>query len=508
MSPSSAPADGGDEASLTPSRRLRRRLPITVFVLLATVLATALSRGRDASHSAGAGSAVDAHVSPVHAGVAGGHFVRAAILPAGAGPNQLVAADLDRDGDLDLITANLRGHDAVAVLENVGGGSFTPRERTAVPGIVDPGRFAVADLDLDGQLDLVIPGETSGNLAFLRNTGGGRLAAPECLALPSPTPAQAVAGDLDGDGRAEIVVAHLAASDQLSMVAGASAGRWERRPVARLAAGSDIESLALVDLDRDGDQDLAAANRATGDVLLFRNAGGGRFELSGACHAGQSPGFMVGADLNADTRPDLVVVNERSNDVSVFLAAGDFTFALPVTVAVGDRPACPALADLDHDSDLDLAVPGRFSDDVTILCNRGDGTFTAGERWTTEPGPTAVAALDLDGDGFPDLAVTSAIADCITLWRNCGALDATAPARESSAEIVYQLEAPGRVSLTVFNSSGELVRTLVDGVVAPSGQHRLSWDGMSDAGNELPRGTYFYRVATDRTVELRRTTLF
>lgn len=501
MSPSSAPTDGGD-ASLARARRIRRPLPVLICALLATILAAALSRGRDTNPGMPGSAALP--------GI-GAAFVRAGIQPAGAGPNMLAAVDLDRDGDLDLVTTNLRGQDAVAVLENTGDGTFTHPASTSVPGIVDPGRFAITDLDSDGQLDLVIPGETSGNLVFLRNAGGGRMAPPELLALPSPTPAQAVAGDLDGDGREEIVVAHLGGSDQLSVVEGSRAAPWGDRTVHRLEVGSDIESLVLIDLDRDGDRDLAAADRTTGVVLLFCNTGGGRFERRGECRAGQSPGFLVSADLNADTRPDLVVINEGSNDVSVLLAAGDFAFEEPAAIPVGDRPTCPALADLDHDSDLDLAVPGRFSDDVTILCNRGDGTFYAGATWVTEPGPTAVAALDLDGDAFPDLAITSAIADCITLWRNSGLGDSESKAaakREPSVEIVYQLDAPARVRLTVFNSSGVLVRTLVDDMVAPSGRHRVAWDGLSDAGDELPRGTYFYRVATDRTVDLRRTTLF
>ncbi|HWN81280.1 MAG TPA: VCBS repeat-containing protein, partial [Candidatus Udaeobacter sp.] len=246
MSPSSAPADGGDDASHAFARRLRRH-PVLISVLFATVLAAALSRGRVANPAAAHGSAAipGFDLGDIPGGPDVQPFVPAGVLPAGPGPTMLAAADLDRDGDLDLVTTNLQGHDGVTVLVNAGEGAFQPLPSTPVPGVVDPGRFALTDLDEDGQLDLVIPGETSGNLAYLRNTGGGKLAKPELLALPSPTPAQAVAGDLDGDGRSEIVVAHLASSDQLTLVAGEAAERWGERTVERLAASSDIESVAL-----------------------------------------------------------------------------------------------------------------------------------------------------------------------------------------------------------------------------------------------------------------------
>jgi hypothetical protein len=294
----------------------------------------------------------------------------------------------------------------------------------------------------------------------------------------------------------------------LSVVAGGDAP-WTDREITRLAVGRGIEAIALADLDQDGDLDLATANRETGVVSCFRNAGRGQFEPATAAQAGRQPGSLIASDLNADGRPDLIAVNESSNDVSVFLAASDLQFDPPAEYAVGDRPGLPVVADLDADSDLDLAVPGRFSDDVTVLTNSGDGRFTRTASWETDPGPTAIAALDLDGNALPDLAITSAIADCVTLWRNVTPLGAGPGATESAAaEITYELAAPARVSLVVFSSTGHAVRTLFDGFVPESGRHGVAWDGTNDAGDELPRGTYFYRVTTERSVELRRMTLF
>ncbi len=76
----------------------------------------------------------------------------------------------------------------------------------------------------------------------------------------------------------------------------------------------------------------------------------------------------------------------------------------------------------------------------------------------------------------------------------------------AAAQIRYALPVPGHVQLVVFSHSGKPVRTLVDRDL-PAGEHQAAWDGTGDAGEALPKGTYFYRLATEEAVELKRMTL-
>ncbi len=451
-------------------------------------------------------------------------FEATARLAARTSPSMLVAADIDADGDPDLAVTDVMGEDAIHIFLNDGGFVFADGPVIRVPGIENPSRFALSDLDRDGHLDLIVPGESSGNLALLRGRGDGRFTAAPLRDLDAETPVHAVVGDLDLDGHDEVLIAHLRSSDRVTVLPGEADGALGRERRLRLSRG--IGSLALADLDGDNDLDLAAANEESSQVVVLRNQGDGRFELARTLHSGDRPETVLAADLNGDHIPDLVTTNQGSNDVMVFLARAKpeartaFEFAPPVAYATGDRPFIPAIADLDGDGDLDIAVPGLLSDDVTVLLNQSDGTFALGTRFTVDAGPVAVQAADFDGDGVLDLAVASSVADNVTVWRNTRAEnppDTVPPAGRDleqnvpnpfnpATEISFTIEKTGQVTLVIFNSSGKIVRTLVSGVLS-AGKHVVAWDGTNDDGNRVPSGTYFYRLTTADSVELKRMTL-
>jgi hypothetical protein len=454
----------------------------------------------------------------VAAGPASARFEPRDRMAVGSGPNMLAAADLDTDGDVDLLVSEVLSKDGIHIFLNDGLGRFTTSDVLQVPGFEDPARFAVGDLDRDGNTDLVLVGESSANLIVLHGRGNGGFAAGEVLGLESGTPVQVVAGDLNLDGFEDVVVAHLGSSDRLTVLQGGPTGGFQRER--RVRAGRGIQSLALADLDADGDLDLATANEETGGLAVLANGGDGRLEPAATLPTGGRPETVVAADMNADGIADLVAVNQGTNEVSTFLGRGDLGYDAPVSCGIGDRPFIPALADLDGDGDLDLAVPGLFSDDVSILLNQGRGAFNLGERLAVDPGPVAVAAADFDGNGTLDLAVASSVGDNVQVWANIEVRDASAAARGEIAglaqnvpnpfnpatEIAYSLSRPGYVSLVVFNTSGKVVRTLVAGFQS-AGHHFANWDGTSDEADRVPSGIYFYRLTTEETVELRRMAL-
>jgi hypothetical protein len=348
----------------------------------------------------------------------------------------------------------------------------------------------------------------------------------------------AVTGDLNLDGNDELILAHLSSSDRLTVLDGDAAwsGREEGRDAGagrerRLRVGRGIQSLAVADLDADGDLDLACANKETDHIIPLRNLGDGTFEpvlplvlrgpAGGNPAAASRPEAVLAGDLNADGILDLVAVNQGTKDVAVHLGRGDLMYAPAVRWAVGEEPSRPALADLDGDADLDLVVPGLFSDDLTVLENRGSGEFTT-ETLKVDAGPASAVAADFDGDGALDLAVANSIADGVQILLNRQAASpaAAAGASDSAEELAqnvpnpfnpatgipYLLTRSGQVSLIVFNTSGKMVRTLVNRF-EPAGPRMAIWDGTSDEGEKLPSGTYFYRLTTDGTVDLRRMTL-
>ncbi len=452
-------------------------------------------------------------------------------LNTGSGPNMVAVGDLDRDGDADLVVSEVLDKDGLRVFLNNGFGRFTALDLFVLPGIQDPSRFALGDLDRDGSLDLVVVGEGSANLVVAKGKGNGRFEPTPVRPLEGATPVQAVIGDLNLDGSDEVIVAHLSRSDRLTVLSGEGGGALGRER--RLRVGRGVQSMAVQDLDGDGDLDLAAANEEADQVIVLRNAGDGKLEPSAILAAPGRPEAIVAGDVNEDTIVDLITVNQGANSVSLLLGRGvgndssgnesrveGLSYAAPVSWDVGERPAIPALADLDGDSDLDLAVPGLFSDDVTVLVNDGRGMFALGGKLPVDAGPVAVAAADFDGDGALDLAVASSVGDDVQILRNTKILAAAPDAGSRidalaqnvpnpfnpTTEIAYELAKPGYVGLVIFNTSGKVVRTLVNRFES-AGPHVAGWDGTSDEGDKLPSGIYFYRLTTDDTVELRRMTM-
>jgi hypothetical protein len=166
---------------------------------------------------------------------------------------QLLASDLDRDGDLDLLAVHAGG---LTWLDNLRQGRFA--DRTAAAGLDGIGAAlaaASADLDGDGLFDLVVA-PAAGGLRLLRNQGG-RFAPWDAAGLPAAPAFRAVlAADLDNDARLD-----LAAAGDGGLVALARDGEGFRAlPLAAAPAGA--AALAAADLDGDGDLDLVAAGPA------------------------------------------------------------------------------------------------------------------------------------------------------------------------------------------------------------------------------------------------------
>ena len=333
---------------------------------------------------------------------------------AGEGPWSIFAADLDADGDIDLMTANSHSDD-VSVLLNNGDATFVSPSNYTVGD--EPWSVFAADLDGDGYSDLMTANMYDSDVSVLLNNGNGTFASPSFYPV-GDSPSWVFAADLDGDGDLDLVTANVY-GDNVSVLLNYGDGTFAPQSTYPVGDGTMPASVFAADVDGDGDLDLVTSNYGSYDVAVLLNNGKGVFTFSSFYPVGDLPLSVFAADLDADGDLDLATSNCYSTNISILLNNGDGTFGPHTVYPVGTCPWSVFPADIDGDSDLDLTASHEFSSDVWILLNEGNGTFDPDSVYPVADYAYSIFAADLDGDGDLDLATAAYGADSVSVLRNC-----------------------------------------------------------------------------------------
>jgi hypothetical protein len=348
----------------------------------------------------------------------------------GFNASSVAVADFNTDGRPDFAATNT-GDNTVSVLLNATGpGSATAAFTTQKTLFVQSGPVPIAsgDFNGDGRPDLVVVNTVSSSASVLLNTTAPGAATPTFAGQQTFTtgfePAGVAVGDLNGDGRPDIIVANGGSSTVSVLLNTTAAGAVTASFAAQqtFAVGSSPFGVAAADLNGDGKPDLVTANfnSNTVSVLLNTTAPGAAVPSFGAQQtfaAGNEPYGVAVGDVNGDGRLDLAVANFNSTNVSVYLnttalGAMSASFAAQQSFAAGTRPISATFADLDGDGKPDLAVANFNSNTLSVYANTtaagaAVASFGAQQTFATGGSPRGVAAADFNTDGRPDLVTAS-----------------------------------------------------------------------------------------------------
>lgn len=360
---------------------------------------------------------------------------------------------------------------------------------------LDPQDVAIVDIDGDGKSDLIVTNANSNTISVYRNTSfSGSISsgsfAPKVNFDTYSTPYGISIGDIDCDGKPDLVVANNTSSSRVSVFrntctpgsinAGSFAARID------LTTGNSSNDVAISDIDGDGKPDLVITNFNSNTISIYRNISspGSIAETSFDTRV-DFPSEMnlqkiTIADIDGDNKPDMIVPNYFANTVSVYKnisTPGSITsgsFSVKVDFASGQNPYCVATGDIDRDGKPDMVVTNYNDNTVSVFRNTSTsgsitpGSFDTRVDFISGHSPRVITIGDINGDSKPDLVVANFSANTISVLKNAGT-PGSITASSFAAKVTFttwtapeigtvgDLDGDGKPDIAVLNSNSNVI---------------------------------------------------
>lgn len=312
-------------------------------------------------------------------------------------------ADINNDGDLDIITSENYNVYGFGYYENDGNGNYTLVDTVRSSGQSSVERVAVADFDQDGHLDVAIPvrGNPNSSIEVFLNDQSAAFSTSTSYTYAGTYVYGLDVGDINLDGYPDIVYVDYD-NDRVSVLQNDQDGTFSLRPHVTVGVGPYYDA-KLLDVDGDGQLDIISTNYDGVNISVAKGNGDGTFaartdySMSGSA----SPTFIAGGDIDGDEDLDLVV-GQGSEGFTIFFNDGTGDYSTKQTVS--DDAYGVSLADIDADGDLDILATNGGTVNTYLSSGTGSPTFTKSDYPFSIGGSlNSIDTGDINGDGSLDV---------------------------------------------------------------------------------------------------------
>jgi FG-GAP-like repeat/Bacterial Ig-like domain (group 3) len=426
-------------------------------------------------------------------GTGGGRLRAPAATDIQSFSEDLKATDLNHDGFSDLVIRGIDIGNQFQPIENLylalGNGTQMLTKKPSIFAVAGPdglGPLGLGNFNTDGNIDIVM------RWGVLFNNGNAQ------FTQPNATPANigssphtiadydTAAGDLNGDGKADLVSAELTS---LTVTLGNGDGTFKPE-VNYSLGGTDANAVILRDMNGDGKLDALTANYGSSTVSVLLGNGNGTFQPAKEFSVTTHPLAITVGDFNGDGKLDIAVASATKISTLLGNGLGGFTTGTTFTAGAGIQGI--AAVPLRGNGIADLVVADMKGKSVRLFYGNGNGTFGGAIVYPVGDNPTSIVTGDFNADGAQDVAVTLNRSTAIPVFLNQGGTQIDEEASQSTQGVVISAlvrpslpESPTPTGTVTFREGTKIIGT----VTLSGGSGRFTATSLSK-GEHTVVGTY------------------